>query len=80
MESRTGSLLVYAQENLDLDGQPDGGAQGMDDPPELIRNVPEEIVFCTSRLSHSGHCTVAVSSDEILSSSNCFAHFLQTYS
>jgi hypothetical protein len=33
-----------------LDGQPDGAPQGMDESPELILKLLEDIVFFTSKL------------------------------
>ena len=70
----------YAQEKPEFDGQPDGAPQGMDEPPELILKLVEDIVFFTSKLWHSGHLTVFVSPDEVLSTSKGFVQSVQTYS
>ncbi len=52
----------------------------MEELPELIRKLDVEIVFLTSRLWHSGHLTVFVTPEEVVSTSKCFLQSLQTYS
>ncbi len=52
----------------------------MDGRPEPMRKLDEEMVFVTSRLPHSGHLTVSVTPDDVVSTSKCFLQSLQTYS
>ncbi len=75
-----GLPVDYAQENPDFDEQPERAPDGMGGRPEPIRKLDEEMVFLTSRLLHSGHLTVSVTFDEVVSTSKCFLQSLHTYS
>lgn len=76
----TRALVIYAQEKPALDGHPPAEPQGREGPLERMRKLLEDMAFFTSGLSQSGHCTGSLSLDEVVSTSNCFVHFLHTYS
>jgi len=70
----------HAHENPDFEEQPERAPDGMADRPEPILKLEVEIVFLTSRLLHSGHLTVSVTPEDVVSTSKCFLQSLQTYS
>jgi hypothetical protein len=70
----------YAQENPDLDEQPERAPEGMVGRPVPIRKLDVEMVLVTSKLLHFGHLTVSVDPEEVVSTSKWFLQSLQTYS
>ena len=69
-----------AQENPDLEEQPESAPDGMDGRPEPMRKLDEEMVFFSSRLLHAGHLTISADPEEVVSTSKCFLQSLQRYS
>jgi len=67
VENRTGSRN-QAQENPELEEQPESAPLGMVDPPWPIRKLEADIVFLTFTLPHFLHLTVSPS-DEVTSTS-----------
>ena len=61
-------FLDQAQENPDLEEQPESAPEGMDVPPCPIRKLEAEMVFFTFKLPHFLHLTVSPS-EEVTSTS-----------
>ena len=78
IKNRTG-FYDHAQENPDLEEQPERAPEGMDDPPLFIRKLEEDMVFLTFKLSHFLHLIVSAE-DKDTSASKCSLQSLQTYS
>jgi len=78
MKNHTG-FYVQAQENPDLEEQPERAPEGMVDPPLFMRKLEADMVFLTFRLSHFLHLIVSAE-DKETSASKCALQSLQTYS
>ncbi len=77
---RTGPFQLYAQENPDLEEQPERAPEGIDDDPPETRKLVAEIVFFTFRLPHSLHLTMSALEADVVRTSKCFLQSLHVYS
>ena len=59
----------YAQENPDLDEQPDKAPLGIEGLPDPIWKWLAEMVLVTSRLLHLGHFTISETCAEVVNTS-----------